>query len=209
MFWSEIDDEPNKNGLLGKPFPSGLRVLPNYQIDYRIPRHIEWPERVENSTIELPPFAHELFREAWRNYFDHPRTAVVMAVASAETAIKSFISDLMPEAAWLIKELISPPIYRIVKSYLPDLPTRNTINGKVLPPYPKTHKVLQKGVELRNDIVHGKKIDQEIDKTWLKDFFFQVRELLYLIDYYAGYDWAFDLLREKTKQSLREQSLSG
>ncbi|MDI7278258.1 MAG: hypothetical protein QME94_19950, partial [Anaerolineae bacterium] len=66
----------------------------------------------------LSPLAHELLREAWSQRRDNPRSALVIAVAAAETGVKEFIANLVPQARWLATELPSPPLRKILKDYL-------------------------------------------------------------------------------------------
>jgi hypothetical protein len=71
------------------------------------------PKPVGDASYGCPPLGQELLREAWRNLFVHPRSALVIGMAAAETGLKALIVDLVPENSWLIQEVQSPPIVKL------------------------------------------------------------------------------------------------
>jgi hypothetical protein len=105
------------------------------------------------------PLGHELFHEAWELRNDNPRSSLVIGLAAAETGFKQFSSNLIPEASWLIQNVPSPPLVKMLQNFLPQIPTKNKIYGKTLSPPQDFLDILTKGNNLRNDIVHGKKIE--------------------------------------------------
>jgi hypothetical protein len=144
--------------------------------------------------------AQELFQEAWGQRDANPRSALVMGIAAAETGVKHLISTLVPAAAWLVENTQSPPLIRMLEEYLPLLPTRLRIKGKVLPPPKWLIAEIKKGVNLRNKIVHGHKIELKSDA--LLEILKAVHDLLYLFDLYAGHEWAAQRLSVRMCSSL-------
>ena len=102
------------------------------------------------------PLYHDLFREAWQNQRDSPRSALVMGVAAAETGFKTSLIDLNPSVSWIVENLQSPPLDRMLRDYMAQLPARNRLNGEVRRPPNKVISKIKKGIELRNKLVHGR-----------------------------------------------------
>src|SRR5437870_12488708 len=126
-----------------------------------------------------------------------------MGIAAAETGVKHLISTLVPAAAWLVENTQSPPLVRMLKEYLPLLPTRVRINEKVLPPPKWLMDEIQKGVFLRNHIVHGHAIQLASDA--LREVLQAVHDLLYLFDLYAGHAWAVQHFSVRMQSSLANE----
>jgi hypothetical protein len=193
----------NLAGLSISPLEGSPRGLPI--ITLLSPDDQFWnPRRVDSEQLKAvlnsigagtkPPIHHELLQDAWKRCSIEPRVAVVMGVAAAETAVKAIVAELLPETRWILENLAAPPITKIIAHQIPLLPSRNKISGAVCIPT-KLRTKIDKHVELRNRIVHGRGGDVpfEIAETVLQD----VRDLLCLIDYYAGHDWAIELVSSK------------
>jgi hypothetical protein len=88
----------------------------------------------------------------------------------------------------------------MVTKYLPTIETKEKIKNKVVPPPREIIKILDNGVELRNKIVHGK--SETLKAAHVAEILKAVRDLLYLLDYYAGHKWAADTISIKTKELL-------
>src|SRR5688572_22234927 len=80
------------------------------------------------------PLGHELLCEAWYQKNESPRSALVIGIAAAETGLKEFVSNLMPDTNWLLANVPSPPLIKMLQDFLPLVPAKNTIKGKVLCP---------------------------------------------------------------------------
>ncbi len=146
------------------------------------------------------PLGHELLYEAMNLRPDSPRSALILGIAAAEVGFKQCISILAPHTDWLINNLPSPPLIKMLLEYLPTLPVKNTVQGKVLPPPKSIIDELKKGVELRNKAVHSKV--ESLKYETLRDILWAVRDLLWLLDYYSGYEWAWKYIRHDTKWSM-------
>jgi hypothetical protein len=147
------------------------------------------------------PVGHKLFREAWANRLSDRRSSLLMGIAAAEVGFKHCVTALVPTTEWLIENSPSPPLVTMLKDYLPQLPTRKSFAGKVLPP-PKDEilDVLTKGVQLRNKVTHTGAAEPKFET--LKEVLLAVRDLLWLLDYYRGFDWALDNVRPDVRAKM-------
>lgn len=146
------------------------------------------------------PLGHELFREAWDLQASNPRSALIIGIAAAEIGFKQCVGALVPNAKWLVENVPSPPLEKMLREYLPQLLTRKTLNGRVLPPPERWLKILKKGITIRNNIVHGN--TTTLTRENLSDILKTIRELLYLLDIYCGNEWAWDLLEVESRKEL-------
>ena len=144
------------------------------------------------------PLAHELFRESWTGRFQNKKSSIVIGIAALETSVKSFISQQIPKATWLISEIQSPPIEKIIKEFLPKLFTKDGIEKKVSIVPDKIMKHITKGISIRNSIVHGKECN--LTPTTMDEILVSIKYVLHLLDYYSGNDWA--------KQHVRHQPIN-
>jgi hypothetical protein len=134
------------------------------------------------------PLAHELYREAASQWQENPRSSLVVAVAAAEVGIKQAAAYLAPQTKWLLDELPSPPVAKILKDFLPTL-RLPTFNGQPLAPVKEIRTNLQTAVEKRNDLIHTGLFDLTLDE--LSALLDAIKNLLWLLDVYAGHAWAF------------------
>jgi hypothetical protein len=145
------------------------------------------------------PLGHELLQEAWQQLSSHSRSALVTTVAAAEVGFKSFVGTLVPHAEWLVQNAPTPPLTTMLSEYLPSLPAKLTLG--VAPFVPKSIvDTLKKAVLLRNKITH---VGQEVEREIVKEALFTVRDLLYLLDFYAGQAWALERISVTTEKELR------
>lgn len=146
------------------------------------------------------PLYHDLFREAWEQRYNNPRSALVIGIAAAELSVKRYISALVPEAEWLATNLPTPPLVRMIVDYLPNLPARNKIDNKVKPLPKRILDTLNKGITMRNQLSHAGSVNPSGDSV--EEVLEAVHDLLWLIDFYIGFDWAIEFLRPETKAEL-------
>jgi hypothetical protein len=147
------------------------------------------------------PLGHTLFREAWALRGTYPRSALIIGVAALEVGLKQLVSELVPEAAWLMETGPSPPVPAMVKNYLPKLPARCTFGGEVLCPPKAVRRHITDAVKLRNKVAHSAQTDA-LDYEVLKEWLLAIRDVLWLFDYYRGFQWALTHIREDTEQEL-------
>jgi hypothetical protein len=149
------------------------------------------------------PIGHELLREAWNLRHDSPRSALVLGVSALEVGIKAFIAKLVPHSEWLCFEMPAPPVVRVLEEYLPKLPVKRTINGKVFVPE-KIITNLKKAVFERNVASH--KGAPVAGHERLAETLTDIQMTLYFLDYYAGHPWAIDnLLDAEINESVKKE----
>ncbi len=145
-------------------------------------------QRLLDAGCEMP-VGHELLAEAEEYAFVSVRSALVLSLAALEVGFKGLVSNLVPAAGWLVAEVPSPPLEKMLRDYLPLLPKAMEVKageGDTL-----TVTVLdevRKAILLRNNLVHTGKA--KIDGRWLDSWLNLCRDLLYLFDFYQGHSWA-------------------
>jgi hypothetical protein len=167
-------------------------------------------ERPQNAVLELleadesEPLGHELLREAeGLCRTGGQRSAFVVAFMAAEVGVKNCIAELAPETEWLLTNIPSPPMMKLLQEQLPLVKAKNDFDGKVLPPPKEMCETLKKAVNMRNDIVHKGRHEKVGERLW--EVIETVRDLLYLLDYYRGHKWALDFIRTDHCPSLNEK----
>lgn len=146
------------------------------------------------------PLSHQLFREAWLQRSTNRRSALVIGVSAVEVATKECIAALAPDAEWLVREVQTPPVEKMLREYVPTLPAKNTVDGEVRFPS-ETLDELKKAVLWRNEVAHGGTLPVRWDR--LEAFLeFTARDLIWLLTYYAGADWAFKYVGQGMKAAL-------
>lgn len=133
------------------------------------------------------PFCHQLFREAWEQRYANPRSALLLGIASAEVGFKEFVAEFVPNAEWLVENIPSPPLVKMLEEYLPIL--RPSV-GAGAPPIPSRDilGLLRDGVQLRNKVAHYS--SREIDSKKLLDILYAVLDVLILLDHHRGFDFS-------------------
>jgi cold shock CspA family protein len=151
------------------------------------------------------PLSHQLFREAWLQRSTNRRSALVIGVSAVEVATKECIAALAPHAEWLVREVQTPPVEKMLREYVPTLPARNTLHGDVRFPS-ETLEELKKAVGWRNEVAHGGTLPVRWDR--LEAFLeFTARDLIWLLTYYSGADWAFEYVSQEMKAALGISSI--
>ncbi len=137
------------------------------------------------------PIGHELQNEAELLVERAPRSALLMATAAVEAGVKEHIGRFAPTADWLIREMPSPPVGKLLKKYLPVLHQGNPkmrIWNQATALFNKFENVV---VPERNKLSHAGKSVKAED---VRDYITLSRDILYLIDYLGGHDWALENL---------------
>jgi hypothetical protein len=149
------------------------------------------------------PLSHELYLEAWEQRHLNPRSALVIGIAAVETGLKLFISDIVPGAKWLIENAPSPDVIKMLSEYLPLLPLKRKVNKRAFAPKSEIYETLKKGVQIRNQITHGRAI--KVNYETLEEILFSIHDVLWILDYCSGYDWALEHVRPDIRKVLTEQ----
>jgi hypothetical protein len=148
------------------------------------------------------PIYHDLYREAWEQCSMNPRSSLIMGMAALEISVKQCISVLVPDAEWLASNLPTPPIIQILTDYIPQLPVKNKIKGKVLPPPAEILDEIKKGVSIRNKLAHTGEINPNPETV--EKILISVHDILFMMDFYSGFDWAFEFISPKTREKLKK-----
>lgn len=149
------------------------------------------------------PLARQILLEAAALQSDNPRAAVVLAVAAAEIGVKVFAASSSTSAseAWLLQELQSPPLGKLIRAYVPRFTNERTIerqkdNGKQAVPA-ALRRTLDDAVEVRNKLVH--RGEPPPAEEVVAEILAAVNDLLYLLDWFQGHAWAFGRLSDQTQ----------
>lgn len=166
--------------------PMNLRVLMGMPLD-----QIDWDavSAIARSG-QNEPVGHSLIREALALRPQSPRSAVVLGAAAAETAIKEAIHTLAPDATFLIDEMASPSPLRLLNDYLPSLESLASRPDLLLPPPRELRKALVWMIETRNKVVHNR--EQQVWFPELLPNLLLVRDLVWILDYHCGHEWAIN-----------------
>lgn len=143
------------------------------------------------------PLGHELFREAYAQRSDNPRSALILAVAALEVGVKRLITDMCACAEWFVTEAQAPPVFTMLREYVPKLATKSA------PAITKEQlDEVKKAVFERNRLVHrgeggpsGERLDRRLGV---------IRDLLYTLDSMRGNEWAQDRLEDERPQWIRQ-----
>lgn len=174
----------------------------NVELQHEISATAQVREEIRGLVVAgaVGPLHHDLYREAWGQRRSNPRSALVIGIAAAELAMKSCIAALVPDAGWLAANLPTPPLVKMLTEYLPLLPAVCRIHGAVKPPPKDVVEDLKKGVNIRNIVSHagaGGPTSDAVERL-LK----AIRDVLWLLDYYSGNEWALQFVREETRNAL-------
>jgi hypothetical protein len=134
------------------------------------------------------PLGRQLFREAWSQKDSRPRSALVIGVAAAEVGFKKLVGSLVPQAQWLVDEVQTPSLSKMLSKFLPTLPVKARFEGKsVRPPQVLLHQ-LDEAVNRRNKLVHAGQPPPRWDE--LEEMLRAVNDFLWICDVYQGHVWA-------------------
>ena len=144
---------------------------------------------------EHEPLHQSLFREAVSLLESNPRSALAIGATAAEVAVKAMVSKLSPQTSWLVQNVASPPIAKILDEYLPIL----------LPPgspriAPNLIKNLRVAVLLRNELVHGAQAN--IEPLRISSAFGTFQDVVWLCDYFSGMPWAANRVSQSTRVAM-------
>ncbi len=127
-----------------------VEILFHFRVSPRL--HDEMEALIKAGNNE--PLGHELFLEAWGLRSGNPRSALIIGMSAAEVGFKQCIGRLVPDAEWLANNAPTPPLDRMLSTYLPLLPAKLRIEGSVLKPSLRIRSAIKKGIEARNHTVH-------------------------------------------------------
>lgn len=166
------------------------------------PMRDRWAAFVADHSEPLrEPLGHELFREAMELREGSPRSALLTLVTAAEVGVKQCVASLAPTTTWLVEHSPSPPIVALIKEYLPILIPDCTFHDHLVCPPPKALLgELEAAVKARNELAHAGAAAPGPQSLSRK--FQAIRDLLWLLDYYAGHEWAMEHVSSGTRDAF-------
>jgi hypothetical protein len=202
----------NRHGANLHDLPSGFKFSFDTQTWYAMPSRIdptkarmvdsfhlmefgeaegrELKEALDGGSAE--PLGHVLLREAWDLRLRSVRSALLIGFTAAEVGVKRHIVRMMPNTKNFVMRVPSPPI-KYLLDYIDDIPTsaQHIGKGKLIPA--TIRRAMNEMAELRNKITHTGEHDpdgEHLTLDFLDAKLTAVRDLLWLLDYYAGHLWA-------------------
>lgn len=166
---------------------------------------LTWSDEDQQTLAELweieneqEPLGHQLLREAKGIVKHNPRSALLICYSALEVGIKQHISKCVPDAGWLAMYAPTPPLFKMLRDYLPeihggkkDFEQWEAIKSEL--------KLITEFVEDRNRLAHrGESISGSLD-----DYLRISEDLLFAFDVFEGHAWA------KNRVSLRFGELLG
>lgn len=141
-----------------------------------------------NETLKnTEPIYHDLFREAVGLQKSNHRSSLLIAVTALETCIKKAISSKVDYSEWLINNIPSPPVHKILEDYLPIILEDFKLSNEEL-------KEINNSITERNKLVHT---GSEPKKESLAKRLKLIKEILYRIDFYLGNEWAIEYFKAR------------
>jgi hypothetical protein len=124
-----------------------------------------------------------------------------MLASALEVAVKSYISNRAPVTEWLVKELPSPPVSKIIRKFIHTLKPVHAASLTNWSELKSMFKRLDDLVEARNRLTHRGTLEVTTDQLLeLKD---DVSDVLFIFDYLNGEPWALNKVRKQTCSALK------
>lgn len=131
------------------------------------------------------PVAYPLLWEARTVRSANARLA--LTVTALEVGTKAFIALCVPDADWLLTNLQSPPVFKLLRDYLPQLTPPAGVVDRCEAPPKEMLTVINQAVQARNELVHGGK---SFPRGKLQELDHAVHSTLRMLDVYSGETWA-------------------
>lgn len=161
-------------------------------------------ETVWSPSVGIEPLGHSLLHEAQRASERDPRAALLMCASALEAGLKEHISERVPEAEWMVLNMPSPPMHKILKQYLPQL--YPNVNGLQWSDWKNQFSDIQKLIETRNLLAHKGSFAEEVP---LDAYIVATRNVLILCDFLRGNEWAADHMTNDVGKPLGKVTSTG
>lgn len=153
---------------------------------------ITWAEKDKQKFTQLwetkglqEPLGHQLLRESKSISEHNGRSALLICYSALEVGIKQHISNCVPDAGWLAMYAPTPPLFKILRDYLPKLYADNQ-DFKNWPAIKSELKIINTFTEDRNRLAHrGESFIGPLD-----DYLRITADLLTAFDVFEGHTWA-------------------
>lgn len=194
MRWAHDNEDLTDEKFLRRQYPAGVYTLRRPEV---------WEGKLSFDKLESQkaPLYYELLNDGVRTIETSPRSSLVILVASIETAIKHYVAAVVRDASWLIENVQSPPLVKLLSSYLELLPANNHHLESCFR-IPKVDlKVIDNAVQVRNEIVHGK--DVNLTAELLGKLKKVATETIYYFDWLLGETWAYQYMSEQLQSQIQ------
>ena len=151
------------------------------------------PETVE-------PLAHELLREAGSVARSSPRSGILIAVAALEAGVKAHCSAVAPDSLWLLEVGPSPPIFKMLRDYLPSIHKSRGTDVSFWEKFKPTIKKLDEFISIRNKLSHTGVLPAGAIEPFA--YFDMISDVLYGLDVLCGHEWAKERISKKIRHEL-------
>lgn len=180
--------------------PPGIKIHVSAFSIPPIPRNVSIIIKKLIKTEHDQPIGHQMFREAQSLQSTNPRLSIVAAISALEVAVKECISKLNSDSSWLVENLPSPDVRKLINEYIPTL--IHTTNSQGVFPLPESlDKMIKKGVTTRNNIVHLGRQAPSMEST--DAILSAVQDVIWILDYCCGHSWAFNYISGNAMKQIR------
>jgi hypothetical protein len=128
------------------------------------------------------PFERQLFREAWNLRNGYPKAALVIGVAAAEIGFRKLVRPHQGHKG----------ILRLLGKYWPHPPPIPHVGSREIKPSQAILDSLKDGIRKRDAVVHEGAPAPSQDE--LRNILWNISQLLWIWDFYAGHGWALEHL---------------
>lgn len=150
------------------------------------------------------PLWFEVLSDARRLETIAPRSSLIAAYSALEIGLMTFLSDRIPSATYLLENIPSPPLYKLLRNGLVSLKLNAVPESFWASDSWKTAcKSVQQMAELRNRLTHGGN-PAYLNTHDVRKFLDLANELLFFLHYLSGNDWARNHLAGRFKIDFPE-----
>ena len=146
------------------------------------------------------PISYNIFRQAKSSFHQQPSSTLLLSYLAAEIAIKDLICIKIPDANWLVMNLQSPPLEKILSEFFHVLPDTKRIFGESWK-MPSLFLIeVRKFTSQRNELTHQGAM-KDIKGNALRAM--QIaNNIIWLCEILKGHEWARDYLDDEAKKDL-------
>ncbi|GMV29158.1 MAG: hypothetical protein AMXMBFR59_12830 [Rhodanobacteraceae bacterium] len=208
--WRQDVDGPaqpfwEKPSLYWRTKEGPFRIAPPSPIRVSLPMRtgIIWDEESQAALRQAwesganEPLCYELLREARELVDTAERSALLIGFSALEVGIKHHLSAVAPSASWFFFNAPSPPVSKILKTYLPELHS-GAMDPNGWKKLPSVKDCAERDQE-RNAVAHRGVL---ANPGGISEFLESVNEVLYLLEALRGNAWARDYIPTATQRSL-------
>lgn len=144
------------------------------------------------------PVAFDLLREAEDLRQVNGRSALAIAMTALEVGVKEHIARTVPHARWLVEELPTPSVKKLLEGFVPTLPNPNPVESF---PSSRLLKTIEKATTARNQLIH--RGHETARAEFLLEVLQAIKDTLYILDALSGQVWALEHVSNQTRDELR------